>query len=209
MPKLATPLTDMQQHTAKPKAKPCKLADGDGLHLLMKPDGAKYWRMNYRFEGDQNTLAFGKYPDTGGNEHLFPNQRDHQKPATNFSILAALKRMGYSGKMTGHGFRSLAMGVINERLGYRHEVVDRQLSHASGDSYGEAYDRALNAMCSSKGISEHLRQLNTVLGNLLPSVCERKKAEKNLSLCPKLINHHRRQWVEAFGHLWFLHCLRI
>jgi hypothetical protein len=35
------------------------------------------------------------------------------------------------------------MGVIKERLGYRHEVVDHQLSHASGDTYGEAYDRAL------------------------------------------------------------------
>jgi len=80
---------------------------------------------------------------TGGNKYLFPNQRDHEKPATNFGILAALKRMGYAGKMTGHGFRSLAMGVIKERLGYRHEVVDRQLSHASGDAYGEAYDRAL------------------------------------------------------------------
>jgi integrase len=79
---------------------------------------------------------------TGGNYYLFPNQRDHEKPATNFGILAALKRMGYSGKMTGHGFRSLAMGVIKERLGYRHEVVDRQLSHQSGDTYGEAYDRA-------------------------------------------------------------------
>lgn len=80
---------------------------------------------------------------TGNNKYLFPNQRDHEKSATNFGILAALKRMGYSGKMTGHGFRSLAMGVIKERLGYRHEVVDRQLSHASGDAYGEAYDRAL------------------------------------------------------------------
>lgn len=80
---------------------------------------------------------------TGGNKYLFPNMRDHTKPATNFGILAALKRMGYAGKMTGHGFRSLAMGVIKERLGYRHEVVDRQLSHASGDVYGEAYDRAM------------------------------------------------------------------
>jgi integrase len=80
---------------------------------------------------------------TGGNKYLFPNQRDHEKPASNGAILAALKRMGYSGKMTGHGFRSLAMGVIKERLGYRHEVVDRQLSHASGDTYGEAYDRAM------------------------------------------------------------------
>ncbi|WP_225869811.1 tyrosine-type recombinase/integrase [Glaciimonas sp. PCH181] len=80
---------------------------------------------------------------TGNNRYLFHNLRDHQKPATNFGILAAIKRMGYSGAMTGHGFRSLAMGVIKERLGYRHEVVDRQLSHASGDTYGEAYDRAL------------------------------------------------------------------
>ena len=80
---------------------------------------------------------------TGGNEWLFPNLRQPSQPATNFGILAALKRMGYSGKMTGHGFRSLAMGVIKERLGYRHEVVDRQLSHMSGDVYGEAYDRAL------------------------------------------------------------------
>jgi integrase len=79
---------------------------------------------------------------TGGNKYLFPNQRDHEKPISNGAILAALDRMGYSGKMTGHGFRSLAMGV-KERLGYRHEVVDRQLSHASGDTYGEAYDRAM------------------------------------------------------------------
>ena len=80
---------------------------------------------------------------TGNSKFLFPNVRDHEQSATNFGILAAVKRMGYSGKMTGHGFRSLAMGVIKERLGYRHEVVDRQLSHASGDTYGEAYDRAM------------------------------------------------------------------
>ncbi|MBX9900357.1 MAG: integrase arm-type DNA-binding domain-containing protein [Burkholderiaceae bacterium] len=80
---------------------------------------------------------------TGGGKFLFPNLRDHEVSATNWGILAAVKRMGYSGKMTGHGFRSLAMGVIKERLGYRHEVIDRQLSHASGDAYGEAYDRAM------------------------------------------------------------------
>jgi len=79
---------------------------------------------------------------TGNNKYLFPNLRDHEKPATDYGILAALKRMGYKGRMTGHGFRSLAMGVIKEKLNYRHEVVDRQLSHQSGDVYGEAYDRA-------------------------------------------------------------------
>ncbi len=80
---------------------------------------------------------------TGRNHYLFPNRNDHERPTSNWAILAALKRMGYSGRMTGHGFRSLAMGVLKERLGYRHEVVDRQLAHLSGDIYGEAYDRAL------------------------------------------------------------------
>jgi len=43
---------------------------------------------------------------------------------------------------TGHGFRALAMTTIKEKLGYRHEVVDRQLAHAHRNSVDAAYDRA-------------------------------------------------------------------
>lgn len=78
---------------------------------------------------------------TGGGVYLFPNRNDHSRPTSNGAILQALKRMGYGGRHTGHGFRSLAMGVIKARLGFRHEVVNRQLSHGSDDEYGEAYDR--------------------------------------------------------------------
>ena len=77
---------------------------------------------------------------TGGNKYLFPNQRDHEKTATNFGILAALKRMGYGGKMTGHGFRSLAKGIL-KTLKNDLTNIERQLAHASGEAYGEAYDR--------------------------------------------------------------------
>jgi integrase len=79
---------------------------------------------------------------TGGGKFLFPNQRDHSKPMSNNAILKALERMGYKGEMTGHGFRALAMSTIKERLGYRHEVVDRQLAHAPKDKVASAYDRA-------------------------------------------------------------------
>ncbi|RJG02520.1 tyrosine-type recombinase/integrase [Noviherbaspirillum sedimenti] len=79
---------------------------------------------------------------TGGGKYLFPNQRDHKKPMSNGAILMALKRMGYQNRMTGHGFRALAMSTIKERLGYRHEVVDRQLAHAHKDKVESAYDRA-------------------------------------------------------------------
>ncbi len=105
---------------------------------------------------------------TGGTTYLFPNRNDHTKPASNWGILAALKRMGYSGKMTGHGFRSLAMGVIKERLGYRHEVVDRQLAHQSGDTYGEAYDRAEFKEERKKMMQEYADYLEAVAkGNVI------------------------------------------
>src|SRR5262249_37765116 len=43
--------------------KPYKLADGEGLFLLVMPSGSKYWRMKYFFGGKEKTLALGVYPD--------------------------------------------------------------------------------------------------------------------------------------------------
>ncbi|WP_423028383.1 tyrosine-type recombinase/integrase [Undibacterium sp. SXout20W] len=79
---------------------------------------------------------------TGGSTYLFPNQRDHGKPMSGDAIRMALNRMGYEGKMTTHGFRALAMTTLKEKLGYRHETVDRQLAHAQKDKIASAYDRA-------------------------------------------------------------------
>lgn len=75
-------------------------------------------------------------------EWVFPNVAYPQKHMSNGTLLGALKRMGYTGRMTGHGFRALAMSTIKERLGYRHEVVDRQLAHAPASKVDAAYDRA-------------------------------------------------------------------
>lgn len=75
-------------------------------------------------------------------EHIFPSPVKPRQPISNNTILGALKRMGYQGRMTGHGFRSLAMGTIKQELGYRHEVVDRQLAHAPKSKIDKAYDRA-------------------------------------------------------------------
>jgi integrase len=61
---------------------------------------------------------------------------------SNNTILKVLERMGNKGRMTGHGFRALAMSTIKEKLKYRHEVVDRQLAHAQRNKIDAAYDRA-------------------------------------------------------------------
>lgn len=73
---------------------------------------------------------------------VFPSQVRPIEPMSNNTVLFAIGRMGYKGRMTGHGFRALAMSTIKERLGYRHEVVDRQLAHAQRSKVDRAYDRA-------------------------------------------------------------------
>jgi integrase len=99
---------------------------------------------------------------SGGSKFLFPNQRDHEKPMSNGAILMALKRMGYQNKMTGHGFRALAMSTIKEKLGYRHEVVDRQLAHAQKDKVASAYDRATFLAERKKMMQEWADYLDTI-----------------------------------------------
>ena len=56
-------LTDVKCRSAKAKPKPYKLADGEGLYLLVKPNAGRYWRLDYRFVGKRKTLAFGTYPE--------------------------------------------------------------------------------------------------------------------------------------------------
>ena len=65
MPKIIPALTEVRIRNAKPGEKKFKLSDGGGLHLLVTPAGGKLWRMQYRFNGLQKTLSFGKYPIVG------------------------------------------------------------------------------------------------------------------------------------------------
>ncbi|WP_034995523.1 tyrosine-type recombinase/integrase [Beijerinckia mobilis] len=59
------PLTALEIQKAKPGEKVVKLSDGGGLQLWITPDGAKRWRLAYRFGGIQKTLAIGVYPAIG------------------------------------------------------------------------------------------------------------------------------------------------
>jgi integrase len=59
------PLTDLAIKRALPGPKIIKLSDGAGLQLWITPDGAKRWRLAYRFEGAQKSFAIGVYPEVG------------------------------------------------------------------------------------------------------------------------------------------------
>ena len=56
-------LTDTAAKKAKPEERPYKMADGGGMYLEVMPNGSKYWRLKYRFNGKEKKLALGVYPD--------------------------------------------------------------------------------------------------------------------------------------------------
>ncbi len=78
----------------------------------------------------------------GHRELLFPPQqhRKHMLMSEN-TINMVIKRMGYEGRMVGHGFRALASTTLNE-LGYPPDVIERQLAHAERNKIRAAYNRA-------------------------------------------------------------------
>ncbi|WP_305972566.1 MULTISPECIES: integrase arm-type DNA-binding domain-containing protein [unclassified Mameliella] len=56
------PLNDAQIRGLKPKEKPYKVSDFEGLYLDIRPGGSKLWRMKYRFGGKEKLLSLGAYP---------------------------------------------------------------------------------------------------------------------------------------------------
>ncbi len=56
--------SDATLKSIKPLQSTLRVSDGDGLYLLVKPDGAKWWRFDYSIGGKRKTLSLGVYPDT-------------------------------------------------------------------------------------------------------------------------------------------------
>ena len=82
------------------------------------------------------------YPLTGGGKYLFPGVRSKDRPMSENTVLAALRRLGYTkDEMTGHGFRSMASTILNEK-GWDRDAIERQLAHAERDAVRAAYNYA-------------------------------------------------------------------
>src|SRR5206468_4569516 len=60
---------------------------------------------------------------------------------SNNTLLKALERMGYKGKMTGHGFRGVASTLLHEK-GFEHDHIELQLAHVTGNDVSAAYNYA-------------------------------------------------------------------
>lgn len=84
------------------------------------------------------------HPLTGHGQYVFPSVRGSQRPMSENTVTAALRRMGYTGQeMTAHGFRAMARTLIAERMpDIHHDAIEAQLAHGKSGVLGMAYDRA-------------------------------------------------------------------
>jgi integrase len=79
---------------------------------------------------------------TGESDFLFPGEQNPKRQMSNNTLLFALGRMGYKGRMTGHGFRGLASTILHEQ-GWPHDHIELQLAHAPRNAVSAAYNHAL------------------------------------------------------------------
>lgn len=82
------------------------------------------------------------WPLTGSRRYVFPGERSLKRAISNNTLNAALRRIGYDkDAMTAHGFRAMARTILDERLGFRADLIEHQLAHAVRDPLGRAYNR--------------------------------------------------------------------
>lgn len=78
---------------------------------------------------------------TGSYPLLFPGRNDHTKPRSNTVFLMALRRLGYEGRQTAHGFRHIASTILNEH-GFDENHIEAHLSHVK-DGVAGVYNKAM------------------------------------------------------------------
>lgn len=82
------------------------------------------------------------HPLTGRGRYVFPSIRTSERPMSENTVLAALRRMGYEkAEMCGHGFRGMASTVLHEQ-GWPSDVIELQLAHTERNAVRGAYNHA-------------------------------------------------------------------
>ena len=80
---------------------------------------------------------------TGHGTLLFPSLRSRERPMSENTLNAALRRLGYTTEqMTAHGFRAMASTLLNEQ-GWHPDLIELQLAHAERNKVRAAYNRAI------------------------------------------------------------------
>ena len=104
-------------------------------------------------------------PITGHGKYVFPSIRTTSRPMSDNTVLAALRRMGYTKKeMSGHGFRAMASTVLHEQ-GWKSDIIERQLAHTERNSIKAAYNYAQHLPERRKMMQAWADYLDQLKGN--------------------------------------------
>jgi len=80
-------------------------------------------------------------PISDNRDHIFPSRNDPKQPMNSQTANAALKRIGYGGKLVAHGLRSIASTALNEE-GFNPDVIEAALAHTDKNEVRKAYNRS-------------------------------------------------------------------
>ncbi|MFI3038699.1 integrase domain-containing protein [Atlantibacter hermannii] len=100
-------------------------------------------------------------PISANREHVFPSRNDPKQSMNSQTANAALKRIGYGGKLVAHGLRSIASTALNEE-GFNSDVIEAALAHSDKNEVRRAYNRSTYL--------EHRKQLMDWWGNHVSSM---------------------------------------
>jgi hypothetical protein len=184
-------LKDIIVKNLKPTSKPQKLSDGGGLHLLVQPSGSKLWRLAYRFEGKQKTLALGIYPSVSLADAR--TGRDEAKKLLAHSIDPSVQRKSDRRSGIGSSFKVVAEELIAkvEREGRAQVTVDKKrwllafAYPAFGDRpVGEITAHELLALLreiEGRGLFETAKRLRSTCGMVFRYAIATQRAERDPS----------------------------
>ena len=134
------PLKDTQVKNAKPKAKPYKLTDGEGLHIEIKPSGSKLWRLRYRLHGKESVYSIGKYPAV--------------------SLLQAREKRGEAKELVRQG--------INPSQHRKHEKIRR--AHESRNTFKAVADEWLERNIATWEEQTYIQRSRVLTADVFPQI---------------------------------------
>jgi len=103
---------------------------------------------------------------TGDKTHVFHSPASKSKHISNGTVLMALRRMGYGGKMTGHGWRAVASSILYEK-DYKPEAIELQLAHKDENESRSAYNyKATYMLERKKMMQDYADWLDTVISGV-------------------------------------------
>jgi len=124
-------------------------------HVPLSAQAVAYLKELHKLNGHREWVLAGRLPT---------------KPISKNTILFAIYRLGYHSRMTGHGFRAVASTMLNE-MGYRPDVIERQLAHTEKNAVRAAYHRSQyleERIAMMQAWADHLDAITSKTNNVVP-----------------------------------------